>query len=59
MEANMTRIIAAAILAAMISTISGAVYAGGIADCSKQSTYQGDRPGASMAPAAQRTLAAN
>jgi hypothetical protein len=26
------------------STISGAVYAGGITDCSKQSTYQGDRP---------------
>jgi hypothetical protein len=44
MEANMTRIIAAAILAAMISTLSGAAYAGGITDCSKQSTYQGDRP---------------
>ncbi|MGH6749436.1 MAG: hypothetical protein ACRECI_08985 [Methyloceanibacter sp.] len=40
----MTRIITAAILAAMISTISGAVYAGGITDCSKHSTYQGDRP---------------
>ena len=40
----MTRIIAAAILAAMIATISGAVYAGGITDCSKQSSYQGDRP---------------
>jgi hypothetical protein len=44
MEANMTRIMAAAILAAMISIISGAVYAGGVTDCSKQSTYQGDRP---------------
>ncbi|MGA9603386.1 MAG: hypothetical protein WBQ82_04645 [Methyloceanibacter sp.] len=41
----MIKTITAAILAAaLISSISGAVYAGGIDDCSKHSSYQGDRP---------------